>query len=125
MPKVATIALVTSSILAGCSGDGRASEVSGGRQTAPEAHPGPRVGVEALAFRPRTLEVAHGTTVTWANAETMVHTVTSGAQRTTDGMFHAELTTQGATFRFTFKEVGTFPYFCAVHTGMEGEITVN
>jgi plastocyanin len=124
MPKIAGIALLAGLVLGACGGGGRPSQASGNGPTSVATNPGPTVSVENLDFRPRSLEVARGSTVTWTSADTVVHTVTSGAARTPDGRFHTELTERGATFRFTFNEAGPFPYFCAVHQGMEGNITV-
>ena len=41
-----------------------------------------------------------------------------------DGKFDTELVEKGSTFNFMFQQAGTFPYFCSIHSGTEGVITV-
>jgi plastocyanin len=50
--------------------------------------------------------------------------VTSGLRGKPDGKFDTELVEKGSTFNFTFKQAGSFPYFCSIHSGTEGVITV-
>ena len=40
------------------------------------------------------------------------------------GIWGSGFLDQGQKFSFTFKEPGTFAYFCALHNGMQGTITV-
>ena len=93
---------------------------------APAPGPGqsPRITVKNLIYRPSPDSVAPGTTVTWLNADSFTHTVTSGVRGKPDGKFDTELTQKGSSFSFTFPKAGTFPYFCSIHSGTEGVITV-
>ena len=63
--------------------------------------------------------------VRWGNADTQLHTVTSG---TTDGgpddIFDSGLIARGEFFMHQFTEVGTYDYFCVVHPWMTGMVTV-
>lgn len=81
---------------------------------------GDRVDIEGFAFRPATLTVPAGTTVTWENLDSTVHDVTS-----TDGGFTSSGDMGGgATYQYTFEEEGEYPYFCAHHPDMTGTIIV-
>jgi len=63
--------------------------------------------------------------VRWGNADTQLHTVTSGTpDGGTEGIFDSGLIAQGEFFMHQFTEVGTFDYFCVVHPWMTGMVTV-
>jgi plastocyanin len=99
--------------------------------------------VEGRRFVPETLEIAAGTTVTFANTAADAHTVTAyedgipdGAAYFSSGGFESEdeardnladaLVGQEAEFQTTFDEPGTYEYFCIPHEqqGMRGKIVV-
>jgi plastocyanin len=68
--------------------------------------------------------VATGTTVTWTSIDDATdHTITSGAPMAPEGKFDGRVARAG-TFSHTFKEVGTFAYYCKVHPTMVGTVTV-
>lgn len=77
------------------------------------------ISISGFAFSPADLTVHVGDTVTWTNADSAVHTVTSD-----DGAFASENMNEGGTFAFTFNKEDTFSYFCANHASMKGTITV-
>ncbi len=63
--------------------------------------------------------------VEWANADTDVHTVTSGTpQDGPDGIFDSSLFPPGDSFHHQFTEAGEYPYFCLVHPWMDGIVKV-
>ena len=70
-------------------------------------------------YTPNPLTVAVGTTVTWTNADTVAHTVTSDG-----GVFDSANMPAGAKFNFTFQAKGTFPYHCTFHPGMVASVVV-
>jgi plastocyanin len=91
------------------------------------------VTMRLIAFKPESLAVAAGTTVTWIQQDAGTHTVTSGtvtqgtAGVTTapDGTFDSGSLATDTTFEFTFEGAGSFPYFCNVHPAtMRGEVRV-
>jgi plastocyanin len=89
--------------------------------------PGPNeVTMTASTFTPQNLEITAGTTVTWSNTSSEVHTVTSGSGGQHDGMFNSGNIAPGGEFTFHFTEVGNFPYYCIPHlaAGMTGTIMV-
>ncbi len=70
-------------------------------------------------FRPATITINVGDTVTWRNTDDVPHTSTSEDEVWDSGGLGA-----GEEFSFTFEEAGTFPYFCEFHPGMEGTVVV-
>ena len=104
------------------------------------------VGMGAKEFRPETLEVTAGTTVTWLNTNKQGHSVTAyedalpdGADYFASGGFDSEQAArddwsdssggtmfEGQTFEHTFEVPGEYPYFCIPHerSGMAGTVVV-
>lgn len=87
---------------------------------------GNEVEMVGQSFSPQNIEVEVGTTVTWVNESSLVHTVTSGSNGEHDGLFDSGNISEGEEFSYTFDEVGTFDYFCRPHVsnGMIGTVTV-
>ncbi|HEY7032485.1 MAG TPA: cupredoxin domain-containing protein [Thermomicrobiales bacterium] len=83
------------------------------------APPGKAVSIKDFQFSPASRSVIVGTTVTWTNTGDAPHTVTSD-----DGVFDSGRIEPGDDFSFTFDQVGTFTYHCAIHPRMKGKIVV-
>ncbi|MDY6817185.1 MAG: plastocyanin/azurin family copper-binding protein [Halobacteriales archaeon] len=96
-----------------------------------------------LQFKPASVTVKQGTTVTWENVGSVGHTVTAYADGIPDGAtyfasggFESERTARqrvtagliaaGETFEHTFERSGTYEYFCIPHesSGMTGSVQV-
>jgi len=76
-------------------------------------------------FNPSVLFVDVGETITWYNADTADHTVTSGtATSGPDGNFDSGLINPGSTFSVTLTQPGSYPYFSMVHPWAVGKIIV-
>jgi plastocyanin len=81
---------------------------------------------DALKFVPENCTVKVNATVTWDNVGGLQHDVVSEVPN----VFDSPTVAGGGEFKFTFKTVGSFPYFCSFHTqrglrtGMIGTITV-
>ena len=77
----------------------------------------PVVNTEIIDFSLEDLTVAVGTKVTWTNEGQVPegHTTTSGAGLIPDGIWDSSIMQVADTFSFTFKTVGSFPYFCQIH----------
>ena len=73
-----------------------------------------------FTFKPKTITIAVGTTVTWTNNTTVAHTATSNDGKT----FNSGIINPGASFSFKFTKVGTFHYHCMIHLFMKGTIIV-
>jgi plastocyanin len=91
-----------------------------GAEPAPVADPN-RVVIDNFAFNPTTLTVAAGTRVSWVNRDDVPHTATSTAK---PRLFDSGALDTDAQFSHVFTTPGTYPYFCAVHPRMAGQIVV-
>jgi plastocyanin len=77
-------------------------------------------------YDPSPLTVKTGTSVTWANKDSTIHTVTSGLPENGDvgTLFDSSLINPGMTFVHVFDKQGTFDYSCTLHPFMHGQIIV-
>lgn len=96
----------------------------GGAEPAPAPAPGPtasatEVTIQGFAFRPNTITVPVGTTVTWMHKDSAPHTVTSR-----EPLFDSGTIRNGDTFSYTFDQPGTYAYYCSIHPSMTAEIIV-
>ncbi len=104
-----------------------ATPVLGGRAlaaAAQELSDSTAVEIKLFEFTPAALEVPPGSTVVWTNLDGSYHNVTSGTAASPDGAFDSGLFDEGQAFAFTFDQPGAYPYFCARHPFMAGQITV-
>ena len=77
-------------------------------------------------YDPSPLTVKAGTSVTWTNRDSTIHTVTSGLPEKGDvgTLFDSSLINPGNTFVHVFDKQGTFDYSCTLHPFMHGQIIV-
>ena len=76
-------------------------------------------------YYPYKFSSGKGSTVTWYNADSAAHTVTSGISSDgPDGEFDSSLIMGGNTFSHKFNDDGTYPYFCMVHPWMTGYVII-
>ena len=89
--------------------------------------------MKLIAFKPEKLDIKASATVTWQQGDAGFHTVTSGTveqggsgvTQHPDGKFESGQMATDDSFKFTFAEAGTYPYFCEIHPAtMRGEIRV-
>ncbi len=69
-------------------------------------------------FRPHTIKVSVGATVTWNNTDNKVHSVISD-----DGFFSKRLE-YGESYNYTFTQTGVFAYHDELYDGMDGLVYV-
>ena len=84
------------------------------------------VVIKDFAFRPDTVTIKAGTTVTWINQDDAPHKVASNphpAHTDLPGLVSGTLS-KGDSYSFTFTETGTFGYHCHLHPSMLGTIIV-
>jgi plastocyanin len=74
--------------------------------------------VEDNVFKPKTIKVGVGDTVTWRFEGNSAHNVVFDEGEGSDLM-------KDGTFERTFDEAGTFDYTCTVHPGMSGKVDVS
>ncbi|HEY5651380.1 MAG TPA: copper-containing nitrite reductase [Acidimicrobiia bacterium] len=70
-------------------------------------------------FSINVLTVPVGTTVTWTNQDTTMHTVTA-----VDGSFDSGYYGEGESWSFTFTEAGEYEYYCIPHPWMRAKVIV-
>jgi plastocyanin len=78
-------------------------------------------------FNPAEITVAAGGKVTWTNTGGGYHTVTGGDGAADPASpINGQIPSQGNTYSVTFKDPGTYKYFCAPHAslGMKGTVIV-
>jgi plastocyanin len=80
------------------------------------------VDVQDDQFVPSSTSVNPGDIVTWNWSGFNDHTVTSRSRQI--DRFNSRLRQRGATFARTFRYRGRFRYFCEIHFGMTGAVTV-
>jgi plastocyanin len=78
-----------------------------------------QVTIKAFNFEPKALKVEAGATVTWTNTDPEPHTVIDKG-----GRFRSAALDTGDSFAFTFKDPGTYTYFCSLHPHMVGTVEV-
>jgi plastocyanin len=133
-------ALVALSLgLAACGGGGSGSTSSGAESTtatseestteteATESEPAPsgaaskseKVDIVEFTYQPDPVVVKVGGKVIWQNQDTAPHTATAD-----DGSFDTGVIEKGKLGSETFKQAGTYTYFCEIHPTMHGTVEV-
>ncbi len=77
------------------------------------------VSISNFAFGPASMTVKKGTSITWQNYDSAVHTATSDS-----GAWDTGDIAQGGSKSITFNTAGSFPYHCTHHPMMTGTIIV-
>jgi plastocyanin len=72
-----------------------------------------------IKFNPRNITIDRGDTVRWENRDNEPHNAIAR-----DDSFHTATFEAGGSASHTFRETGEFPYFCSIHQGMTGKVTV-
>ena len=103
---------------------GNTTSASGGNSVT--ISPGSSVPSNGKFFVPETLTVSKGTTVTWTNGDSTLHTVTSGSAESGNSgtEFDSSYLAAGKTFQHQFSTSGTFDYYCTLHPYMKGKVIV-
>lgn len=110
------------------SGEGSSdAETQPESEESPESEPAPsgeaqkaeKVQIVEFTYEPDPVVVQVGGKVTWQNEDTAPHTATAD-----DGSFDTGIIEKGKLGSATFKEPGTFTYFCEVHPTMHGTVEV-
>lgn len=78
-----------------------------------------KVDIVEFTYQPDPVVVQVGGKVTWQNQDTAPHTATAD-----DGSFDTGVIEKGKLGSETFKEAGTFTYFCEIHPTMHGTVEV-
>ena len=78
-----------------------------------------KVEIVNFAYSPDPVRVQVGGKVIWQNMDSAPHTATAD-----DGSFDTGTLEQGKLKSETFKEAGTYTYFCEIHPTMHGTVEV-
>jgi plastocyanin len=79
----------------------------------------PKVEIVDFAYDPDPVRVETGGKVIWQNMDPAPHTATAD-----DGSFDTGTLEEGKLKSETFKEPGTYTYFCEIHPTMHGTVEV-
>jgi amicyanin len=77
------------------------------------------ISIDNFTFSPPELSVSAGTTITWTNRDDIPHSIVSKI-----GAFRSKALDTGDSYSLTFKDAGTFDYFCGLHPHMVGKVIV-
>jgi plastocyanin len=80
---------------------------------------GATVGIDKFLFGPTALTVKPGTTVTFENRDSTIHSVVG-----VGGIFRSRALDTNDKFSFTFDKLGEYAYFCGLHPFMKGKVVV-
>jgi len=75
--------------------------------------------MRTMAFGPKRLEIAAGTTVTWTNNDPLVHTVTAD-----NGSWDSGAIEPGKRWSHTFTQPGEYAFHCTPHPFMKAVVVV-
>jgi plastocyanin len=97
------------------------SEEPSGNGPAPsgEAVRAAKVRIVEFFYDPDPVTIQVGGKVNWQNGDSDPHTATAD-----DGSFDTGTIEEGKTKSETFKEAGTYSYFCEIHPEMHGTVEV-
>jgi plastocyanin len=119
-------------LLATACGGSSAAPSTGGAKTNAD---GPTVSTALLAFAPKDVRINTGQTVTWVGGDNITHVLVEGTYKvgadslrtseSDDGVFSLKLTKKGQKVSHTYDKPGTYTYFCTIHKGMNGTVTVS
>ena len=101
--------------------NGAEAEPAGDSAAAPsgEAQRAEKVEIVEFTYNPDPVTVQTGGKVIWQNEDTAPHTATAD-----DGSFDTGTLERGKLKSETFKQAGTYPYFCEIHPTMTGTVEV-
>lgn len=88
-------------------------------QAAPAGAATTEVRITSKGFSPSAVSLAFGDTITWRNADRVDHQIVAD-----DGAFASSILKPGATYSFTFKTAGRFPYHDALKPSFKGRVDV-
>jgi plastocyanin len=129
---LAPVLIALAFALAACGSSGDSTSTAGGESSATTSEAGgnapapsgkavraAKVKIVEFVYGPDPVTVQVGGKVTWQNEDTAPHTATAD-----DGSFDTGTIEQGKIKSETFKQAGTFTYFCQIHPTMHGTVEV-
>lgn len=114
---VAAVAVLSSGVVGACGGSSSGSGSSS--TTAAEPAMSATVVAKDLSFKPSSVRLKAGGTVTWEFKDAPTpHNVTAA-----DKSYASDNKTDG-TYVHTYDQAGTYKYTCTIHPAMNGTVTV-
>ena len=113
------LALALALGLAACGDDGSDATTTEGGAPSGEAEGSEKVEIVEFAYQPDPVVVRTDGKVIWQNEDSAPHTATAD-----DGSFDTGTIEQGKLKSETFKQAGTYAYFCEIHPTMHGTVEV-
>jgi plastocyanin len=110
--------LLSTFLLVNCNGNRYGTTEPGGAPGKNE------IWMQNTSFNPANKTISKGTTITWINKDSYAHTVTSGIRNSPNGLFDGRNIGKNESFSYTFENEGKYPYYCEIHSGMSGTVTV-
>ena len=132
--RASAVLVLAALATAGCGGDDNEPAAKATETTTNNGSTASEVVMRLIAYKPESITVPAGTTVTWKQTDAGFHTVTSGTveqgsgsvSTKPDGQFDSKNIATNGTFEHAFEKAGTYPYFCSVHPAtMRGSVQVN
>jgi amicyanin len=114
---LSTATIVVVALAVGLSRSDQARPATSEQNNSSDKH---EVKIDNFSFGPSTLTVPVGTTVTWINQDDVPHNVVSTEGKT----LKSPVLDTDQKFSYTFTQAGTYPYYCAIHPKMIGEVIV-
>jgi plastocyanin len=78
-----------------------------------------KVEIVEFTYQPDPVTIEAGGKVTWINRDSAPHTATAD-----DGPFDTGTLEEGKLGSESFKDAGSYPYFCEIHPDMRGTVEV-
>jgi plastocyanin len=79
----------------------------------------PAIEADTVAIAKGSVRASKGATITWANEDNAIHTVTEVKNKFDSGLLQA-----GTEWQHTFEEAGQFDYYCMLHPWMKGFVVI-
>ena len=76
---------------------------------------GPTIITDIANRKLSDVTIPVGTVVLWSQLDAGSHTTTSGTPGNPSGLWDSGELARGDSFSYTFREEGSFPYFCKIH----------
>lgn len=131
MRRTAAALAVTGLLLVtGCSGGGKSDKA------AAATPPGATVHLAFTLIKPTSVAIKTGQAVTFLNDNPISHVMVEGSWKADpatglrteehdDGAFSLKLDKPGQRASYTFDKPGSYQFFCTIHKGMNGVVTVS
>jgi plastocyanin len=92
------------------------ASVGAAQRSKPKAH---KVMIDGMVFKPSSLTINAGDSVTWVNNDIVEHTATASSNA-----WDSKMIAPSKSWKHTFTTKGSFDYACKYHPTMKGTLVV-